>query len=425
MIDESLSYYNKIDKYSISTYKEVTKLFSENFEDAIKLKLDIPIFLDTNILLRYYSISFTARNKLFNFLESKKDNIYITGQVQKEFLKNREDIINRYFEQVSKKVPKEFDNEILNKLQNFIEQHKIILKDYPYVERGIEKNKKNLEEIFQKLNKDTEEKYKQFKNLIWEDKFLDLLSELKLSDNLDNNELKLIKSHFDEMRKLIKDNNIDSYLNKSNFVFPGMCDIKEKPDNPYGDYIIFHEVMKFMLKNNSNAIFLTFDNTKGDWMSKNKSTHLHYVHNIYLNTKKILYIVDAERTLKNLLDVNIDSLLINENSNNSITIDMIEKIFNEHEIFEEVTYSKPTKKLIKELVINNYTNPDHIIDKLDKIEPIIDIIKKDNPRLNTQGILRYALRIADPNYTKFFQNGQITEVSKSFTKFFEKYRLLI
>lgn len=423
MITDENSYFNKIGKLSIATYKNVTDLFIKDFEKAITLDFECPIFLDTNILLRYYSISFKAREKLYDFLESKKRNIYLTSQVQQEFLRNREDVINRYFEQVSKKVPKEFNNEIVNKLQNFIEQHKIILKDYPYVEKGIEKSKNNLEEILLKLNKETDEKYTEFKNLIWNDKFLNLLSEFQTVDELKDTEIKIIKSHFESLRSSMKENNIENYLNKPNFVFPGMCDIKEKPENPYGDYIIFHEIMKFMKDNDSYAIFLTFDNSKGDWMSKSKGSHLHYVYNMFLNTNKILYVVDAERTLEKLLDVKIDSLINNEVISTELSVDDLNNIFKSHEVFRNVPIAKANNKLLKELILNDYLDVNMILQKLDNISPIISFIRNDN--LNTHGILRFALRITDNSYTKYYENGNIQQVSDDFMNLFEKYRLLL
>ena len=136
-ISENDSFFSKRANFSITKYKECLDKFSGNFEKEITLKTDTKIFLDTNILLRYYSISFTARNKLFQFLSNNKDRIILTPQTQLEFLRNREDIIQRFFEQVTSKIPKDFSTDIVNRMKIFLDQYKIVLKDYLFVETGI------------------------------------------------------------------------------------------------------------------------------------------------------------------------------------------------------------------------------------------------------------------------------------------------
>ncbi|PVV59585.1 PIN-like domain-containing protein, partial [Chryseobacterium sp. HMWF035] len=234
MITEETNFVSKLNNCDIKTYKECLDRYTKNFDKVLKLETDFPIFLDTNVLLRYYSISFTAREKLFDFINENKKRIIITHQVQKEFLKNREDVIKKFFEKVTKKIPTDFSSNIVNQLKNFIEQHKVILKDYPYVETEIMKHKDELELILDQLNKDSDNKYSEFKNLIWKDKFLDLLYQCNHIDNLNNEETILLKTKFDYLKKDIKPNEIENILNKTRTIFPGLGDIKDKPDDPYG-----------------------------------------------------------------------------------------------------------------------------------------------------------------------------------------------
>lgn len=428
MITEEINYFNKIDQYDIKKYKECLDIYSSNFENIIKLNNILPIFLDTNILLRYYTVSFSARKKLFTFFKDNKDRIVITKQVQKEFIKNREEVIQKFFNQVTNRIPEDFKSEIVNKLKNFLDKHKVVLKDYPYVEKELEKHKVELEDVLEKLNIDSETKYKEYKNLIWKDEFLDLLNEFQLIDNLTEEELKLVKNKFDLLKKEIGTNNIDALLNKPNFVFPGMCDIKEKPDNPYGDFIILHEMMKYIINKKTDVIFLTFDNSKGDWMSKNKSPYLHYVQNVYMNTNKIMYILDADRTLEKLLSVDIDSLLHKDTPIDfNISVDDINNIFMLHPIFEDVSVNLANNFLLKELHLNGYTSYDEIWQDLDKVIEVMKLFKKEYPKFTTVAVFRHALKIANMNYqmkVNFYTGNEIAH-DLQYDKVAKKYQALL
>jgi len=242
-------------------------------------------------------------------------------------------------------------------MNNFIEQHNIVLKDYSFVEAGIKKHKEELEELLNKLKETAELKRKEYIDLIVKDQFLDLLSNCVLFEGLSNEELDIVKKDFDSLKKSISAENLETVFNKINSVFPGLADLKNKPENPYGDYIIYHEMMKYMLNNKTSLVFLTFDNSKGDWMSKSKSPHLHYVQNMYSNTSNILYILDAERTLEGLLNVNIDSLVNLENSTLlSINLENLQQLALRHPLFKNIKPSPFQQSFIEELIMNGYTN---------------------------------------------------------------------
>jgi hypothetical protein len=359
LINKDHSFLAKRNNNSISQYQACLKKYAENLEQEITLTSKTPIFLDTNILLRFYSISFAARKKLFEFIHENSKRIFITTQVQTEFIKNREDVIQRFFEQVTNKIPKDFNSDIVNKINSFLEQHKVVLKDYPFVENGIKEHQGKLEQLLEKLNRTIEDKRKEQENLITNDQFLDLLNNCQAYEDLTSDEQEFIKKEFDALAKGVSSDSIDSILNKVNAIFPGLGDIKFKPDDPYGDYIIYHEIMKFMLNKKSDVVYLTFDNSKGDWMSKNKSPYLHYVQNMYLNTGYILYILDAERALGELLNIDINSLVksnsISETSR-PFTIESLSKFLNDSTIFAGIHRGVVSKTLIDELNTNGYND---------------------------------------------------------------------
>ena len=297
IITESVCYSAKQKISSISQYKDCLDKFQTNFRNEISLKTKTPIFLDASVLLKYYGISFTEREKLFQFIEKNKDRIILTTQIRFEYLKNREDLIQRFFDEVIPKISKEFNSEMVNKMQSFIDLHKVVLKDYPFVEEGIQKHQKDLKALHDRLIADVEVKKAEYADLIFKDKLLDLLNECNNCDDLIEEEMKVVKNQFDILAKNVKSDSIESIMNKPNGSFPGLADIREKPLNPYGDFIIYHEMMKYMLAEKGDAIFLTYDNSKGDWMHKEGRPHLHYVQNMFANTGHLLYIVDAKRAL--------------------------------------------------------------------------------------------------------------------------------
>ena len=129
--------------------------------------------------------------------------------------------------------------------------------------------------------------------------------------------------------------------------FPGVADLLEKEENEHADYIIFHEIMKFMEEKNTDAIFLTFDTTKGDWMKGDKHPLLHYVHNCYLNTGKLLFILDADRTLNDVLKISIEPLL-DEESFESIFIGL----------WNDLVSIASSAAIEKGISTDYYTNPD-------------------------------------------------------------------
>ncbi|CAM4281113.1 PIN-like domain-containing protein [Flavobacterium terrigena] len=427
-ITKENSYLAKQNITSIADYTECLQKLSTNFEEEMALKTATPIFLDTNVLLRYYSISFTAREKLLDFIKSNSSRIVLSTQVQLEFIKNREDVIQRFFEQVTNKIPKDFNSDVVNKMNVFLEQHKIVLKDYPFVETGIKKHQTELEDLLKKLNENADLKRKEYVNLIVKDDFLDIIKTCQLYDSLTHDEFEIIKKDFDLLSKNISNENLDAIYNKPHAVFPGLGDIKNKPLDPYGDYIIFHEIMKYMMNSKCDCIFLTFDNSKGDWMSKNKSQHFHYVQNMYANTGQILYILDAERTLGDLLNVDIESLVVSDIATSILSIKDIEGLSLKFKIFTEVSKSQVTQRIIDELILNGYQTIEDVQRDLRIAIPAIRKYRElIGPHLSNVGIIRIGLRIVNSLYNiKINPNGETENISDDDLKkykSFQKYLL--
>ncbi len=428
IINEDCNYFHKRKNYSIKDYSKCLERYSSNFEKEISLTTETPIFLDANILLRYYNISYNAREKFLEFIKLHSERIIISKQVQYEFIKNRESSINKFFEQVTKKIPKDFNSEIINGFKSFLDSHKTVLKDYPEIELQIGKHKDELEKIFQNLNGSIEKKKSEHLELLFHDEFLDVINSCKFYSGLEVGELSIICNHFESLKKETEGLGIDNVLNKNHVVFPGYGDIKLKPQNPYGDYIIYHEMIKYSLENQTNLLFLTFDNSKGDWMSKSKSPYIHYIQNFFSNTEQLLFIVDAERTLEEILKVNVNSLIEQdpENSESSeLSSSDLDDLIESSDIFTNRRIVPVTSEVLEELRLAGYSTIQQIDRDLRRGQAALEKYEKDHIRSNFNciGVIRVTLQIVNPNYTHVVsRNGSISLRSQNSIKGLNKYR---
>jgi len=306
--DLNVSFANKQYEQSLKSYKHVLDEFKEGNPKALKLEGDTPIFLDTNVLLSVYEVSFIARENIKQFVIKQKDRIVLTSQVQHEYIKNREKVINTFQATVTEQIPKNFKAEVLNKFSSFFNTNKAKLEDYSEIQKKLQ----SLEETITNLHKEIEEKVNDKKDtaktLLLDDDFLKVLSELKTTDSFEKKHIESIKDDYSKLLQIYKLTSVskkddsEAVPNKESYsllVFPG-CGEKADKDDPSGDFIIYHELMQYALTNKTDIIFLTNDTTKGDWLRRDGKTHIHYLENFYNNTGQLIYIINAERLFEGL-----------------------------------------------------------------------------------------------------------------------------
>ncbi len=275
--------------------------YAESFEIAKALGGDFPIVLDTNILLGYYGMSQNEKGKLIKFITTYKDRIYITKQVEQEYLRNRLSVIKKDFFGPLNKIEMDFvdmRNEISGKLQSFRENKKKILsQDYHSLWDDLKRIEEEIkatlydENFFNEIIKQVGTTTQNNKNIVYIDELLDLTSNLNITSELTETELTYVRQLFE---KLVADYNQAKENIRWKHAIPGCGDQKEDAS---GDFIIFHEILKLMKQKGSSCIFLTNDVTKGDWLQKDKTPHNHYLELAYNLTENIVYIIHAEQTL--------------------------------------------------------------------------------------------------------------------------------
>lgn len=331
--------FNSNKKHTIKQVKESLDSYSSNFESALKLDGSIPIFLDTNILLNYYGMSSSEKGKLLEFINAT-DNIYITKQIETEFIRNRVGVINEYFTSV-KKIKDIIENDLIKDIKNKFKSvlnNKILKADFNENWQDLDEIYSELEtklfeneELKTKVNASVDSLLVFNKHLKIKDDILSHYQEIDVIDGLDDDELKFLKAEFKklfEMFKQAKENQ------KYKLAFPG-CGEKKIVDEADGDFIIFHEILKFMKVKQTDAIFLTNDISKNDWISKDGEPFIHYIEKTFLNTEHNLYIFNAERILSTIDFENIYDFDYEEQREISVNGTLTVKCEKCNEIFSE------------------------------------------------------------------------------------------
>lgn len=337
-IDVNFSYKAKLNCQSIDTYQNAINAHNEFINKIVESNTDY-ILVDTNVLLRYYEIARTDREELLDFFNKNKAKIYIPYKVQIEFLRNRESVIKNFAKNITTNIIESLDADIIIHLETYIKTYKNVLVEFADLglEETIEGQIKAIKQLKSQLDEPIKKRKQDYTDIIHNDEFLTTLVSCQKLPSLSENELKVIKDDFDclkEKEKIESKNVLDFIKKSSEKVFPGIGDIKEKPENPYGDFIIYHELLKFMSDKSADCLFLTFDTTKGDWMKMTKYAHTHYIVNAYENTNKTLCIHDAEKYL-------------NEYANKNIVTPIFE------EVTEGVDHLELTKERLRSFIKNN------------------------------------------------------------------------
>lgn len=283
-------------KTDIAQFKHCLNLFIKDFDKASALE-EYPIFLDTNVLLLFYKLSNKAKVNFISFLKQNKDKIFITEHIKDEFLKSRLKVIDEGYLKASCSVPRELKKQS-NLITNFINQNKSILEDYDGIYLELEDIVRTLDTVHCKLSIEIDKDIKRNKDIKYNDILLEEYSKIKIINNMTETELEFLKEKYTSLKK------------QTSTVFPGMMDRKKNNENEDGDFIIFHEMMKYMKEHNTNIVFLTNDK-KEDWFeideSKKINPQINYIVRTFHNTQHFNYILEADRTLSDILKIHIKS----------------------------------------------------------------------------------------------------------------------
>lgn len=361
---------------TIQTSQQALKSYSDNYEAAFNLEAGTPIFLDTNVLLDYYKISFSEREQLLKFFEANKERIHLTKQIEAEFLKHRIDHIKSYLKSLEefvssyRNIKSEIEKLKSGEVKGFDHylNNNILKNDYQDLRTELtafnETLKEKLKSVFQETDFEQQinEKEKRIEDIKKrlegqadierKDPLLDIISLFKVTPKLLSDEIEFLKSRYTSLNEKYEQIKADQNLNWKN-TFPG-CG--EKKDDPYGDFYIYHEILKYMKLNNTDVIFLTNDVEKNDWLLRNKAELLpytHYIINTFCAAQKTMYIFQA----KDKIRVSYQAIYVE---------DKIEEVpaSQEKELYGKVVLQGP--KILGKIELSNINDGDDIdLDNLD------------------------------------------------------------
>lgn len=226
-------------KTKFSGYYDLT---DEEFSD---LWNNCVFVVDTNVLLDLYRLSPEAQKVLWEILDKIKERIWIPYQVAEEYHRNISSVIIGQ--------AKKCDDAIsdLEKLKNKVSQCFTEGRNFPYIEKSLQKKIVDVcEEISECINKEK----KAIDDLISKNPTKEKLSVLlanKVGEPFSENELNDI---YKEGEKRYKKK-----------VPPGYAETK--PDNIYGDLVIWKDIIRYAKNNRKDIILVTSDN-KEDWFNK-------------------------------------------------------------------------------------------------------------------------------------------------------------
>jgi len=299
---EDITFGKRVNSLCLESYIKSISGYNTKLPTALSSNHQLPIFLDTNVLLRYYETSLKYRDKLLRFFSDRIEQIVLTNEVQKEFVRNREDTIERFISQSLSSFKKDYETKFVNGFTSYLNDIKTHLDDFPEIGESINDIQSKVSETYNNLNDKINNIKGELKGLKGKDEYLNLFLKAKMLSSLDDDNIKLLKEQFNHLGKQLDEAKKDRE-NKTASIFPGYLDKKRKGKNPYGDFIIFHEILKYIKENNTDAVLLTFD-AKGDWIKENREAHSHYIQIVYEATGHHIFIIDAEEYFEQNLNTN-------------------------------------------------------------------------------------------------------------------------
>jgi rRNA-processing protein FCF1 len=333
-IGTTLSYGAQIDKKDKEVQQKAIALYQAHNAAAKRLEKDFVIFLDTNVLLGYYQMPLMARKALYLFLDANKDRIYICDQVGREYKKHAKKVRRNYSRQLSLVQPTEVQQTVRAQIANYLEENDDVLTAYPQFKKDLEGAFMNSNQVLSLLKEFAEERTLRCKKQLHQYDLETLLPTFQYLEPLEKQEFKFLKAEFDALKEAIEqvdqknfEHKVTAYLYQHpTKVFPGIGDLIQKPERPYGDYCIYHEMLKWTAINQADLpiVFLTNDVTKNDWVDVDKRAYVHYLENFYHNTGSIFYVLHAEAVFSEVLETPAAHLVTSEEIWQDVEADILE-----------------------------------------------------------------------------------------------------
>lgn len=277
---------------------------------------NIPIFVDANVLLNVYFSPVPLRIHLAKFLQNNRSRLFVANQVEKEFMRHRLDFIDRYrsnltqaaknFRKACENVSVDFSNlfcqlkdasmntnfidslpvtyEMIRDAEQISDNNHILKEEYNALQDKLKLIKEKFEEEYHEL-------YEKI-NIEYRDPILNAISQLNILPPLGEKENEFVENLYQKL-KIRFDEGKDSESAYLRFPGSGEKSPEEKLE-PWGDLVIYHQLLVYMAEHKNDIIFLTNDKSKLDWMKKDGDPYSYYIADAYKNTGQTLFIIPVD-----------------------------------------------------------------------------------------------------------------------------------
>lgn len=332
---------------------------------------DIAIFIDANVLLNIYFSPVPLRVHLARFIQDNKERLFMVSQVETEFMRHRLEFIDKYKNTLTtaaskfRNAFKPFEIDFCVKFKdlknvsidaNFVDslpQTDALINDaeqMAFNEQLFSEQFATFQEKLNEIKNKFEEEYHQLYekvNIEYRDPILSAISQINILPPLSQSEYDFTKNLYERLLERFKQ---DSDSSAAYLRFPGSGEKKnpEEKEEPWGDLLIYHQILVYMADNKKDAIFLTYDNSKFDWVkNKEGEPYSYYIADAYKNTKQTLFIIPAGEFLpknyKSIEDIREDEDSVGSHIHNDSSVfsqnkpsTEIAEFFQYKEITEEV-----------------------------------------------------------------------------------------
>lgn len=282
---------------------------------------NFPFFLDTCVLLNLYDISAIERNAFIQFLQKNKQRMIIPSQVEREYIRHRIPRIKGFKSRVAnikaemlgfaERLPKTFEslkggiNGVLNRnivkfgMSNVYAKFLDLL-THLNEDQTINDQQKFFSEFCEETTIQIKEECDRCCNeadFEYNDPILAAISDTIILSSLSAEEQSFIVGLYKSLKTAY---DAKEEKGRGDITFPGAGDGEKPIDGPieesvaWGDLYIYHEVLNYMKEHDTDAVLLTRDVTKGDWLKFDKTPYVHYLVNAYELTGHLLYILDVD-----------------------------------------------------------------------------------------------------------------------------------
>lgn len=278
---------------------------------------ELPVFLDTNVLLGYYQMPLAARPLFVQWLQHH--HCYVPDQVQREFKRHAHALQRKHRRHLQPPIAQEKLSHAKEELAHYLQHQARLLNDYPSWKQTLEALLLEAKHIAQQTEAYNQYFLKQGHDVLRQANKTAPIQWLQPLTAIQKREYKHLKREFDQAAaQAIQEHNkgfgdaIDAYQYRyPNHVFPGLGDVLSKQKNPYGDYLIYHEILKWAVQDggDSPVFFLTDDSTKKDWLDARAAPYPHYQQHFWEQTGRRLHISVARPLWQQWLGIDATTLL--------------------------------------------------------------------------------------------------------------------